>query len=802
MSQNQDIHSLLESTETFDVKKFIFKILSNWYWFVLTIFIAISFTYFVNKYTDPIYSVKASILIRDKSNSANSGIENIVQEFRVFDRVRRKNVENEIGVLYSYSLIRKVVEKLNFNVSYFSVGRIRQPEMYNRAPFTVVVDTLKKNKFDTPIHLILLNNEKYSLILDDEAQTEKELYFGMPYSSGNYNFTIFKKDFDLDSLKGNEYYFVINNLNGTTNGVKRKLKIESSDDKSSILVLSSTGKVIAKEVDFLNMLCDQYIQMDLDEKNEINAKTIKFIDEQLGSITDSLRLVEDKLQQFKENNRIVNLSNEGKELFTQLEKIQAEKAELIVKDQYFNYLLEYIKSNKDTLSVLSPSFAGINDGALNRLVLDLNDLYSQRSALSYGASKNNPVIALYNGKITQNKQLISENVKTIINSNNLSIEGINKRIDRLDNDIRKLPVTEKQLINIQRKYALNDEIYNYLLQKRAETGIVMASNTAENKILDYSRTDNAIKLSPNEKTNYIIAIIIAFFIPLLIIVLIDFFDNKIHERKDIEKRTNIPIIAEIGHNNKNSDLVVHAFPRSSISESFRKLRTNLKYSLINKTEGSTVLSVTSTISGEGKTFTAVNTASVLAALDKKTIIIGLDLRKPSLHKYFEFENEDGVSEYLTNSCDLQQIIRPTKVKNLSVILAGAIPPNPAELLELAKMNELIEHLKESFDYVILDTPPIALVTDALLLSPSVDIHLYVIRQDYSNISVLEFLNDIKEKNKINLNIVINDINLSGYYSYKYNYNYKYGGTYYSHNYYDEEIKLPFAIKLLKKLKRS
>ena len=235
----------------------------------------------------------------------------------------------------------------------------------------------------------------------------------------------------------------------------------------------------------------------------------------------------------------------------------------------------------------------------------------------------------------------------------------------------------------------------------------------------------------------------------MLIVISDFFDNKIHERKDIEKRTSIPIIAEIGHNNKNSDLVVNDYPRSSISESFRKLRTNLKYSLINKKGGPIVISVTSTISGEGKSFTAINTASVIAALDKKVVILGLDLRKPTLHKFFDFDNENGVSEYLTGDKDYQSIIRETRIKNLSIILSGTIPPNPAELIELPQMGELISKLKNDFDYVILDTPPIALVTDALLLSNFVDINLYVVRQNYSNLSVLEFLNETKSKNNIN-----------------------------------------------------
>ena len=793
----------VEQEDTIDIKKFLFKILTNWYWFVLTIFIALSFAYFINKYTDPTYSVNASILIRDKSNSFNSGVDNIMSELGVFRRVRRKNVENEIGILNSYTLARRTIEKLNFKISYFGIGRIRQPEKYgDETPFKVITDSSKNNLTGYPIYVTILSNKKYHLRIDNNSQIEKDLKFGEEFTSEDFNFSIKANEFDIEEMQSNEYYFVINDLNQITNLYRNKLKIETSDKKSSILLLTTTGTVVQKEVDYMNKLCDEYIQMDLDEKNEISQKTIHFIDDQLSNITDSLVSVENRLQAFKESHRTMDLSSEGRILFEKLAELENKKAEYIIKNNYYNYLIDYLNKKNNKGDIIAPSVMGIGDGALNKLVIQLNELAAERNTMTYGSTENNPAIEMYNDKIENTKNLLIENINSTLESSNLGLSSIEKRIKKVDAEIRKLPVTEKQLINIKRKFALNDEIYTFLLQKRAETGIAEASNTSENKILDYSRTDNAKQLTPKKKLNYIIAIIIALLIPLMIIVIIDFFDNKIHERKDIERKTNIPIIAEVGHNNKSSDLVVHDYPRSSISESFRKLRTNLKYALLNKKEGPTVIAVTSTISGEGKTFTAINTASVLAALEKKTVILGLDLRKPTIHKYFDFENKNGISEYLTGEDEYKNIIKETRVKNLSIILAGVIPPNPAELIELPQMEELILKLKEDFDYIILDTPPIALVTDALLLSSLVDINLYVIRQKYSNLSVIEFINDIKEKNNINLNIIINDINLSGYYSYKYNYNYKYGGGYYSNNYYEEDFKMPFIIKLINKLRKK
>ena len=799
--QNIDNSFLQEQEDTIDIKKFIFKILSNWYWFVLTVFMATAFAFFINKYTDPTFSINASILVRDKSNSLTSGVDNMMQELGMFRRINRKNVENEIGILNSYTLARRTIEQLNFDVSYFGIGRIREPELYKNTPFTAYIDSGDINQTNYRIYITLIDNDSYNIHINDRYQINKDMKFGQKFTSNNFNFTLQSNNFKIDSIQTDEYYIIINDVNQLTNLYRNKLKIETSDKKSSILKLSTQGKIIQKEVDYLNKLCDQYIQADLDEKNEISERTISFIDVQLNNITDSLRIAENRLQTFKESNRTMNLSFEGKNLYEKIEQLESQKAEYIVKNNYYDYLIKYINSKDLKNDIIAPSVIGISDPSLNKLVLQLNEISAEKNSISYGSTDKNPAINLYNNQIENTIKLIIENINSTLYSSKIALSDIEKRIGNVEKEIRRLPVTEKNLINIQREFALNDEIYTFLLQKRAETGIAEASISSENKILDYARADNAVPLTPKKKLNYIIAIIIAVLIPLMFIVIVDFFDNKIHDRKTIESKTKIPIIAEVGHNNKSSDLVVHDYPRASISESFRKLRTNLKYTLIKKGKGPFVIAVTSTISGEGKTFTAINTASVIAALGKKTVILGLDLRKPTLHKYFDFENENGISEYLTGDKDYNSIIRETKIENLSVILAGAIPPNPAELIELPAMEGLILKLKEDYDFVILDTPPVALVTDALLLSTYVDTNLYVIRQNYSNTSVLEFINEIQSKNDINLNIVMNDINLSGYYSYKYNYNYKYGGGYYSHNYYEEDFKLPFIIRMYDKFKR-
>jgi capsular exopolysaccharide synthesis family protein len=394
---------------------------------------------------------------------------------------------------------------------------------------------------------------------------------------------------------------------------------------------------------------------------------------------------------------------------------------------------------------------------------------------NYSSNQTNPGIELVNYKIQNTIATLKENIKNILKSNEISINEINRRIGEIDAEISQLPETEKELIGIKRRYKLNDDIYTYLLTKRAEAGIAKASNVPDNKILDYAREDNAVLISPKRSLNYAIALIIGLLIPILIILMLDFFNDKIVERKDVEETTSIPILGEIGHNNKETDMVVLEKPKSSIAESFRTLRTNIQYFNIDMADKTRVISITSTISGEGKSFCAINLASIFALGDKKTLLMGIDLRKPKLHRELNTDNIKGLSTYLVGTHTLDEVIIPTHQNNLFFMPAGPVPPNPAELIETTKMVNLVNLLKEKYDMIIMDTPPIALVTDALLLAKYSDINLFVIRQNYSRKNMVKLINELfQEKGFKNVGIVINDIKIQGYYGYTYYGNYGYG----------------------------
>lgn len=391
---------------------------------------------------------------------------------------------------------------------------------------------------------------------------------------------------------------------------------------------------------------------------------------------------------------------------------------------------------------------------------------------------------MLNLKIQKVVDAIKENVNQSINTTNLNIKDIDARISDEENNLQKLPITERQLLNIQREFDINNDIFTFLLQKRAEAGIAKASNISDNKVIDAARPENAYQISPKRTKNYITAIFIGSIIPLIIIVLAEYFNTRITDLKELEKLKNCNVIGTIGHNDMLSDLPVFENPKSALSESFRSLRTNLQYLLPEKDEK--VIMLTSAISGEGKTFCAINLAIILAMSNKKCVLVGLDLRKPKIHKLFNLSNDVGLSTFLINRNTKDEIIKTTNINNLYIVTSGPIPPNPAELLETDKMQVFIEDLKKEFDFIILDTPPITIVTDAFLASKYVNATILVIRQNLSSKNVLYLANDISGKDNLKkLNILVNDIKIPSYYGYSYKYGYRYGYGYgYGNSYYN------------------
>lgn len=776
------------SEETIDIKELLAEFTQKWYYFAGAIFIFLAIAFLYNRYTEPVYQANATILIRDDDNTT-LGAENLLEGLELFSG--KKNLKNEIGILHSFDLIRNTLIDLDFGTSYFHLGNIRTAEVYSKKPFTVSIDSSHIQTLGIPFQLNVISENEFELIAEAEEvkqflpsednyienvevsyDFEKICRFDELIETAYFKFTISKTDYATDFEEGNtDYYFVFHDIDNLTEKYREKYEVSPINKDASILQLNIKGAVPKKEKDFLNKIANNYINIGLNEKNLMASNTVLFINEQLVHIADSLTQAETQLEAFKVDNPDLELSYKEFGTFYQFERLESEKAMLEVNRQYYLSLLDYVSKNDNVDNIVAPSSMGISDPLLNNLINEVVSLYSEKKTLALNSKEKHPVYKALEARIQNSKQSLIENINSLLASSDISLENINGRLAKLETSINTLPESERALLNIKRKFNLNESIYTYLLEKRSEAAIAKAGNVADNKIIDVARLTSKDPIAPKKKVIYLIALAFGLFLPASFILLRNFFDNTIKNRKELEKLTTIPIIGGVNHSDKSHSLVVLNSPKSIISEGFRAIRTGIQYMSANKEQK--IISLTSSISSEGKTFCSMNLASVFALSGAPTLLIGADLRKPKIFDDFMLSNDSGLSSYLINQSTQEEIIQSTKIENLDIILSGPTPPNPSELLDTDKMKELIKNLQKKYKYIIIDTPPVGLVTDAHILMKHADINLFVVREAYTTKQMLNNINAIyREKKLNNMSIIFNDINSNGYgYSYGYGYGY-------------------------------
>jgi capsular exopolysaccharide synthesis family protein len=786
-----------------NIKRYLFKIFINWPLFIVAMVVSFSVAYLYIRYAcEPLYKAQATIMVNVDPKGAESVMPLLGRS------ITRSNMENEISTLRSFSLTQKTLSELDLLVTYKISGRVKETIIFNPF-FKVILDTTKENSTYSPVKLTFLENNKILVEIDDAQSTKKKISFDEPFENKNFHFTIKKiNDYDHKNINdAGQYSFFINNIVKLTSIYQKKLEITSDEKKGSLLTLSTSGPIPDQEVIYLNKLCEVYLRNGLEEKNQASINAIQFIDVQLSIISDSLKKTELKLQAFRVNNKIFDILQEEKISSSRLLELQQQKYENELKLKYCAYLRDYLSKRADFKDIMAPSSIGIADPLFIATISELIALNNEKKVAILSINENNPSIKKLDQKIENTKKTLEESLNEIENStrfsNKLSDEAIRKEEDKLFS----LPPTEREYLTIKREYDINNNIFSFLLQKRAESGIVKASNLADNKIIDIARPENTVQISPNRSKIYSTALLLAVVIPIAIILFMEFMNNKIVDIKDLSRLKKSNLLGTIGHNNRESDIPVFEFPKSALAESFRGLRANLQYLMPEKNEN-TIL-ITSTISGEGKTFCAINLAAILAMSNKKTLLMSLDLRKPKLHRYFNISNEKGISNYLIHQASKEEIIIPTNINNLYLAPSGPVPPNPAELIDTDSMGTLIKQLKQEFDFIIIDSPPIAIVTDAILLSKHSDLSIYVVRQNLSSKEVLHLIDELAEKKQLkHLNVIVNDVKVPGYYGYSsrygnrygYSYHYGYGYGYYSYGneYYGEDAPTKGIKQRLKK----
>ena len=797
-----------EIDENIDVKKIIFKVIGYWYYYLISIIICVALGFIVNKSMVPQYEVATSILIPENKELLNPedllGLASLKSESKV---------ENEIGLLKTYSIVDQTIRSLNFYTTYYIKGFFNKRELYQEAPFEVKIDWRHPQVTGVNFELQFINDNEfivrnlksisilYSFVNDSIIDEKYPLHdslvrhkFGDIIETDAYKFRIIKTIRYTSKSQIPLYYFTFSSPH---NLVKEYSDYSiNREAKSSILTLKINGQSPRKCSDFLNRLSEKYLSRGTEQKAKVADATINFINTQLFDIVDSLDHAESSLQNFQTSNSALHMDYQTELTLDAVNELEEKKADLEAKNRYYQYLQDYLKKSSNIDEIIAPSAMGIEDPLLSSLILDLSKLYRQKSDMKFNSKKDNLFIESVDQQIAETRSGILENVTNILHASKMSIEDIDNRINSKSSKLSGLPTTQRRLLTYERKSKLNGDLYTFLLQKRSESQIAKASNIPENQVIDKALVLNSKIISPRKTINLAISFILGLVIPSLLIFLTDFFGEKIHVAEDIEKSVKLPFLGYVVHNESESDFVF-SDPHSVIAESFRGIRTNCEF--IGKGADNRVILITSTVSGEGKTFFSLNLSISFALYEKRTLLLCFDLRKPVVYEDINTEQKMGLSSYLSGKTKLEEIIQTSKYENLDVILPGVIPPNPTELLASKRTADLFEILKSRYDLIIIDTPPIGILSDALLLVKYADINLFITRHNYTNKRLfVSVVNDLEKKELSNFHVVLNDMNIRKNlyrygYSYKYGYGYGYGygtgyGKYGRYGHYGNEKK--------------
>ena len=752
--------------EIIDFKQFFIKLIKNWFLLLMSLCIAfvIAFTY--NRYSTEYFNVNASVLVTDDNLPSAS---DLLYEKSFSDK---NSLENKELMLKSYPLIYKTLEDLSFDIAYFIEGNIKVTETYD-APIILRcknTNLLRGKKFKVKI----IDENSFSFV-DLSTQQEKRLNFNEQFSFYDVKMRVEYNINFLPDIDGNMPVTILKfyNLQSLSLAYQKKLRVFRSAKGSTSIDISILTEDEKKGVVFLNKLIDNYISNELIQKNLAAKNTVDFINLQLAKMSDSLALIEQQIQEYKNKNSVTDLSLKAQSIYTNIVNLETELAKTKTMNNYFNYLNNYLVRGDNLEGVSVPTSFGVNDANLNTLISQLVEIQIKKNILIEGGQVNNPAIVQYDRQTKQLVLNLQEAISTSKSANNLLLIDYQKRIARMEQSLSNIPEVEMELLNIERLQEISEHIYIFLLQKRAEAKINLSSNTSDTRVLEPAIFFNKNSVAPNKQRSYFLALLFGILIPILVLLIIDLINNKITTRIALEKLTNIPILAMLARNYAGYELISKLSPKSSVYEGFRALRSNLDFS--NPLKDKKVYLVTSSVSGEGKTYIAENLSIVFAKSGRKTLVLGADLRRPKIYADFGFNNLKGLTNHLLGDLELSEVILKSDIENLDVLISGPIPANPADALLTDKFIVMMDKLKEIYDIIIMDTPPLGLVADTLTLMNYSDVNLYAVRQNYTKQGLLTYVNDMYEKNRLgNLHLIFNDVKEGdGVYGYGYGYSYGY-----------------------------
>jgi tyrosine-protein kinase Etk/Wzc len=760
-----------QQEDALDLKKIFNLIFFDWQYFMIALFVALISAFIYVTYTLPTYRVLATLMINEDRKGVSMGNDQLLEGFGLGSG--SKNLDNQIMVLTSRTLIGRTLDELPFDIEYYQRGLFNLMALYPNSPIKIIPEKADSLPRDIEFTFKYLDNNKFSI--DAKFKNSFVLHtkasFGevIKIPGGNFRIELSTGNWSANNLV-KKIYFKFHSRKNLVENYSKRLKVMQVSKLGTIVKISLEGTNKEMDIAFLNKLTGIFLNNSLDKKNLEAIRTIQFIDDQLIGITDSLVITENKLQRFRSANKVMNLSAQGQVIIDQAMSLENQKARLGIEANYYDYLVDYLEKDNSGQVPIAPATMGITDPGLTKLVADLAELQGQFYSKSLG--EKNPLQSQLSQRVRNTKESLKEILNGVKRSNNLAMNEISAQIRTVNAQASALPVTERQLLGIERKYKLSDQLYTFLLEKRAGAQIQKASNMPDNEVIDSPEaSDSPIK--PRKQIIYLIAIMVGISFPLFCIMIIDTFDNKVREDDDIKKIIDIPITGHIPHSLLKKKKVVLDEPDSQVAEAFRSLRSRMQF--FTKEAASPVILITSSMPGEGKTFSSINLASVYSLIGKKTVLVGFDLRKPNISADFGFDNQHGVSTWLIGKDGFEEIIKKTPYENLDIITSGPIPPNPSELIALEKTGELLRLLKKRYECIIIDSSPIGVVSDIFHLATLVDTCILIVRQKVTLKTVLEnTLNELKLTNLTSLSVVVNDL---GPDDNRYRYSGKYGYHY-------------------------
>lgn len=787
-----------ENEKPVDYKAIFFEYLMYWPWFVACLLVCLAGAWCYLRYQAPVYNVNATVLIKQGEKNKPSGQSASLEAMQDLGMLSMaSNFDNEVEIIQSRTLLKEVVNTLNLNITYKEKQGFGYPmQLYKNTPVQIWMSPVEADKLSAPLQIQLdytpdgkVQTDAY-FIHNGEKQTISKHFDQLPgvLVTPVGTITLSSKDSTATKEPHTIYATIISPTTAAAD-CKSRLSAEPVSKVTTIVRLSYNDTHIGRGMDFLNTLVTLYNRDANDDKNEVASRTAEFIDTRIQIINQELGTTESQLATYKQKAGLTDLSSDAQLALQGNAEYTQKQAENATQLRLVQFLKEYIDNPANQMEVI-PANIGLSDNALATVIGQYNEMLTERKRLLRTSSESNPAVVNLDASIYATRKSVQTSVSSVLKGLEITRNDLERQARKFEGKISNAPTQEKELLSITRQQEIKASLYLMLLQKREENAITLAATANNGRMIEEPLLDGPI--APNSKTYYLLALALGLGIPLITIYLRNLLRFKIESRADIEKITDIPIVGDIPMaDTQDSPIVVQENKNELMEEVFRSVRTNIQYML---PEGHKVILFTSTNSGEGKSFTAGNLACSFAFMGKKVVIVGLDIRKPGLNKVFQLSTrEKGITQYLANPehTDLLTLCQTSMIsENLYILPGGSVPPNPTELVARQALDQAIEILKQHFDYVILDTAPIGMVTDTQLIARNADLSVYVCRADYTHKSHYALINELKKENKLpNLCTLLNGINMNKrqngyYYGYgkyakygRYGYGKKYGYGY-------------------------